>query len=205
MTPDDYLAALPDDRRAAIAAVRDTVNANLPPGYEEGIVYGMISWFVPRTRLAETYNGQPLCIASLGSQKSHMAIYMMSIYGDTGLRSWFETAFKQSGKKLDMGKACVRFKTLDAIPLAVIGEAIAKVPVETYVAIYEKSREGTVAGKTKDATAIRPTAKQPATKQPTAKEPTKPPAAKKSAAKPPAAKKSAAKRAATTASAKPRR
>jgi hypothetical protein len=78
-----------------------------------------------------------------------MAIYMMSIYGDEALRTWFEGAYKQRGVKLDMGKACVRFKTLAGIPLDVIGEAIAKVPVERYVAIYEKSREGTVDGKPK--------------------------------------------------------
>jgi hypothetical protein len=107
----------------------------------------MISWFVPFTRLAETYNDQPLCLASLGAQKSHMALYMMSVYGDDKLRSWFEKAYKASGKKLDMGKACVRFKKLDDLPLAVISEAIAKVSVDAYVEQYEKIRANTATGK----------------------------------------------------------
>ncbi len=144
---DDYIDSLPEDRRIAIRAVREAVNAKLPAGYEEGIVYNMISWFVPFTRLAETYNGQPLCLASLGAQKSHMALYLMCIYGDGKLRQWFEKAFKASGKKLDMGKACVRFKTLDALPLDVIGEAISKVSVDAYVEAYEKARANTKTGK----------------------------------------------------------
>ncbi len=148
-TPEQYLAKLPDDRREALSRVRDVVNANLPPGYEEGIQYGAITWFVPKSRLAETYNGQPLALATLASQKSHMALYMMCVYGDSKLRSWFEAAYKKAGKKLDMGKACVRFKSLDALPLDVIGQAIAKVPVDAYVATYEKSRAQTAKGKAK--------------------------------------------------------
>ena len=163
MTVDDYIDSLPEDRRIAIRAVREAVNAKLPAGYEEGIVYNMISWFVPFTRLAETYNNQPLCVASLGAQKGHMALYLMSVYGDTKLRGWFEKAFKASGKKLDRGKSCVRFKSLDDLPLTVISEAIAKVPVDAYVAQYEKSRAGTAAGK-KAAAKVKAKAKKPAAK-----------------------------------------
>jgi hypothetical protein len=147
MTVDDYIDSLPEDRRIAIRAVREAVNAKLPPGFEEGIVYNMISWFVPFTRLAETYNDQPLCLASLGAQKSHMALYMMSVYGDDKLRAWFEKAFKASGKKLDMGKSCVRFKKLEDLPLPVITEAISKVSVDAYVDSYEKTRANTKTGK----------------------------------------------------------
>ena len=143
-TVDQYLASLPPDRRAAIARVRDVVNAALPRGYEETLQYGMISWIVPRSRLAETYNGQALALASLGAQKQHMALYLMSVYGDAKLGTWFRSAYQASGKKLDMGKACIRFKTLDALPLDVIGQAISKVPVDTYVAVYEASRAKTV-------------------------------------------------------------
>jgi uncharacterized protein YdhG (YjbR/CyaY superfamily) len=148
-TIDDYLARLPDDRRAAIARVRDVINAKLPRGYEEKLQYGMISWCVPESVLpaSEVYNKQPLCLAGLASQKSHMAVYLMSVYGDTALRTWFEREYKKSGKKLDMGASCVRFKSLDALPLDVIGEAVAKVSVDKYVAIYRKSRENTAAGK----------------------------------------------------------
>ncbi len=147
MTVDDYIDSLPEDRRIAIRAVREAVNSKLPPGYEEGVVYDMISWFVPFTRLAETYNGQPLCVASLGAQKNHMALYLMSVYGDEKLKAWFEKAYKASGKKLDMGKSCVRFKKLDDLALDVIGQAIAKVPVDAYVAQYEAVRANTAEGR----------------------------------------------------------
>lgn len=147
MTVDDYIDSLPEERRIAIRAVREAVNSRLPPGYEEGIVYDMISWFVPWTRLPDTYNNQPLCVASLGAQKGHMALYMMSVYGDDKLKAWFEKAYKASGKKLDMGKSCVRFKKLDDLALDVIGDAIARVPVDTYVAQYEATRAQTAGGK----------------------------------------------------------
>jgi hypothetical protein len=170
MTVDDYIDSLPEDRRIAIRAVREAINAKLPAGFEEGIVYNMISWFVPFTRLAETYNGQPLCVASLGSQKGYMVLHLMSVYGDPKLRTWFEKAYKASGKKLDMGKGCLRFKTLDHLPLGVIGETIGKVSVDSYVAAYEKARAGR---KTATAKAKKPAAKKAAKK----------PVAKKAAAK----------------------
>lgn len=144
---DEYIDNLPEDRRIAIRAVREAVNAKLPPGYEEGIVYGLISWFVPFTRLAETYNGQPLCVASLGAQKSHMALYLQSVYGDPALNEWFQKAWKATGKKLDMGKSCVRFKKLDELALDVISEAISRVSVDQYVAQYEAARANTAEGK----------------------------------------------------------
>lgn len=143
-TVEQYLASLPADRRAAIARVRGVVNARLPRGYEETMQYGMISWIVPGSRLAETYNGQPLAVASLASQKQYMALYLVSVYGDARLASWFKTAYQASGKKLDMGKSCVRFKTLDALALDVIGEAVSKVSVDDFVASYHASRSKTV-------------------------------------------------------------
>jgi hypothetical protein len=139
-TVDQYLKSLPLDRRAAVSRVRAVVNHRLPRGYEEVMQHGMISWVVPSSRLAETYNGQPLVVAALASQKQHMALYLMSIYGDPALASWFRDAYQASGKKLDMGKSCVRFKTLDALPLEVIGDAIAKVSVAAYLAGYEAQR-----------------------------------------------------------------
>lgn len=137
---DEYLEKLPDDRRTAIAKVRDIINANLPTGYEERIQWGMISWCVPESVLPakDVYNKQPLCLAGLASQKNHMAVYLLSVYGDKTLRGWFEKAYKQTGKKLDMGQSCVRFKNLDALPLEVIGEAVAKVTVDKYVETYRK-------------------------------------------------------------------
>jgi uncharacterized protein DUF1801 len=142
-----YLASLPPDRRAALAEVRAVINARLPAGYQETIQYNMISWIVPPSRLSATYNGQPLALASLGSQKHYMALYLMTVYGKTELGAWFRDAYRATGKKLDMGKACIRFRTLDALPLDVVGEAIARVPVDAYLAAYEESRSPRVAPK----------------------------------------------------------
>ncbi len=205
---DAYLARLPDDRRAAIAKVRDVINARLPSGFEETIQYGMISWVVPESVLPakEVYNKQPLALASLASQKHHMADYQLCVYGDTSLRSWFEKAYKQSGKKLDMGASCVRFKSLDALPLDVIGEAVSKVSVEKYVDGYRKVKGSSskssatkTAAKATEKSAAK-TAKKSAAK--TAKKSTAK-TAKKSAAK--TAKRSAAKTAKKPAAKKPRR
>lgn len=154
---DEYLATLPADRRDAIARVRDVINENISSGFEEKLQYGMIAWCVPESVLpaSEVYNKQPLCFTALGSQKSHMAVYMMGIYGDEAHRAWFEKAYKDSGKKPDIGKSCVRFKTLDALPLDVIGEAVSRIPVEKFVAGYHASREQTAEGRAKTAAAER--------------------------------------------------
>jgi len=182
---DDYLAKLPADRRTAIARVRDVINAKLPRGYEERIQYGMISWTVPESVLPakDVYNKQPLALASLASQKNHMAVYLMGVYGDPKERAWFERAYKASGKKLDMGQSCVRFKSLDALPLDVIGEAMSRVSVERFVDGYRRVREGltkpaakkTAATKTAATkTAATKTAKKTAAKKTAGKKPTRP-------------------------------
>src|SRR5690606_17618842 len=108
--------------------------------FEEGMQYGMIGWYVPRSRYPETYNGQPLGIAALASQKSYMALYLMSVYGRPEMDAWFRGAFAKAGKKLDMGKSCVRFKSIDALPLDVIGETIRRVPLDAFLAQYEDAR-----------------------------------------------------------------
>jgi hypothetical protein len=148
MTIDSYLAALPADRRDAIARVRDAINAKVPRGYEEKLQYGMISWCVPESVLPakDVYNKQPLCLACLGSQKSHMAVYLMGVYGDESERAWFESAYKASGKKLDMGKSCVRFRSLDKLAVDVVAEAMSRIPVERYVAGYHRIRAATAGG-----------------------------------------------------------
>jgi hypothetical protein len=132
-----YLASLPADRRAVIAAVRDLVNANLPDGYVEGMQYGMIGWYVPLSVYPDTYNGQPLGVAALAAQKHYNALYLMAVYGDPHTAQWFEKAFAAAGKKLDMGKSCVRFKTVEALPLDVIAETIRMIPVDQFLAKYE--------------------------------------------------------------------
>lgn len=137
---EQYLASLPEDRRAAISAVRDVILENLGEGYEEGIQYGMIGYYVPHEVYPAGYHAnpkQPLPFASLASQKSHMAVYLMCVYGQPEQEKWFREAWAKTGKKLDMGKSCVRFKKLDDVPLEVIGEAIRRVPAKAYIAHYE--------------------------------------------------------------------
>ena len=136
-TPDEYVASLPEDRREAISAVRDTINENLRDGFEEQMQYGMISWVVPLERYPETYNGQALSIVALASQKRYMALYLDFEYASP---TDFRERWEATGKKLDMGKSCVRFRSLDAVALDVVGDAIANVTVEDYIAVYERSR-----------------------------------------------------------------
>ena len=141
-TVSDYLAEPPGDRRPALEAVRRVILENLPDGYEESMQYGMIGYCVPLSRYPVTYNGAPLNYVALASQKNHMALYLMGCYGDDRLARWFGKEFRKSGKKLDMGKSCVRFKGLDDLPLDLTGEAVAQMPVDDFIALYERSREG---------------------------------------------------------------
>jgi hypothetical protein len=139
-TVEEYLAALPEDRRQALEAVRAEINRRLPEGYEEGIQYGMIWWHVPHRIFPTGYHcnpKEPLPFAGLASQKGHMALHLMFVYGHEDLRKWFEQAWKRTGKRLDMGKACVRFRSVDDLALDVVGDAVARVPVPKYVAAYE--------------------------------------------------------------------
>lgn len=138
----EYLAELPEDRRKAIKAVRAEIRKRLPKGYVETMQYGMISYVVPSKVLAKTYNGQPLALASLGNQKNYMTVYLNNVYAFPELESWFLEAYAATGKKLDMGKSCVRFKRLEDLPLDVVGEAIARTPVDAFIAKYEEARGG---------------------------------------------------------------
>jgi Domain of unknown function (DU1801) len=135
-TVEQYLAELPEDRRKAIEAVRQVILKNLDKDYDEGIQYGMIGYYVPHHVYPEGYHcdpKQPLPFASLGSQKNYMALYLMCVYGESDLSRWFRQAWAKTGKKLDMGKSCVRFKKLDDLALDVIAEAIRRVPARTYI------------------------------------------------------------------------
>lgn len=143
-TVKDYLAELPRDRRDAVNAVRKVILKNLPEGFEETMLYGMICYVVPFKLFPAGYHcdpTQPLCYAGLASQKNHMALYLMCVYGHEKTREWFVQAYQASGKKLDMGKSCVRFKKLADLPLDVIGQAVARVSVESYIKAYEESRQ----------------------------------------------------------------
>jgi hypothetical protein len=139
-TPEAYLAELPSERRADIAAVRDVIRKNLPEGYGESVNWGMISYGVPLERYPNTYNKQPLCYVGLAAQKNYNALYLMRVYGDKAQEKRLRDAFKKAGKKLDMGKSCVRFKKAEDLPLDTIGEIVASTPVEKWIAVYESSR-----------------------------------------------------------------
>ncbi|MFN7992979.1 MAG: DUF1801 domain-containing protein [Bryobacteraceae bacterium] len=146
-----YLNSLPEDRRAAVSAVRETILKNLDPSYEEGMQYGMIGYYVPHRVYAKGYHcdpKQPLPFAALASQKNYMSLYLMSLYCGCGDDSppnehsrWFREAWGKTGKKLDMGKACIRFKKIDDVPLDVIGEAVRRVPASVYIQFCEASLE----------------------------------------------------------------
>ena len=139
---DEYVDGLPDDRRHALSTVRQVVLDNLPAGYEEVMQYGMISYVVPLERFPDTYNGSALTVASLASQKRHMALYLMGVYGEESAGTWLRQRWATTGKKLDMGKSCVRFRTLDDLPLDLIGRTIASLPVDDFIRLYEASRAG---------------------------------------------------------------
>jgi hypothetical protein len=136
-----YLDELPKERRAVIAKVRDMIRRNLPAGYEEAMGYGMITYSIPISRFPETYNGQPLLYVALAAQKNNYAVYLTGSYGDPGRAAKLKAGFKAAGKKLDAGKSCIRFKKLEDLPLDVIGEAIADIPADEFIARYEKSRK----------------------------------------------------------------
>ena len=135
-TVDGYVAALPADRKEIIGRVLMVIRENIPAGYQESILWGMPVWSVPLSRYPNTYNKQPLMIAALASQKRHCAVYLIL----PDLKPWFVAAYKKTGKRMDMGGSCVRFTRLEDLPLDLIGEAVAKVSVEAYLAHYERLR-----------------------------------------------------------------
>jgi hypothetical protein len=139
-TPDEYIASLPDDRREAVSAVRDVINRNLPPGYVEGMAYGMIGWSVPLDTFSDTYNGQPLGLAGLASQKNYISLYLNTVYGNPEAEARLRERYAEAGKVLSMGKSCVRFRRLDEVPLDVIGETIAGADLDRTLVYYAEAR-----------------------------------------------------------------
>src|SRR5438067_11095676 len=135
-----YLAALPADRRAALSAVRKAINENLPAGYEEGMQFGMIGWYVPLSVYPAGYGENPkvpLPLVALASQKSGMVLHFLCFYSHPTLSTWFTSEYKKSGKKLDMGKGCVRFKSLEDLALDVVGRTVARVSGDEHMANYQ--------------------------------------------------------------------
>ena len=138
--PDEYIASLAPDRAEQLGRLRELILQRLPEGYVEQVDFGMLAYVIPLETYPDTYNGHPLMYAAMASQKRHMSLHLMNVYGDDETLQWFTAGFAAAGKKLDMGKACVRFKKLDDLPLEFIGEVIAHTPVADYIAGYEASR-----------------------------------------------------------------
>jgi uncharacterized protein YdhG (YjbR/CyaY superfamily) len=139
-TVEEYLRELPPERREVVSAVREVVLRNLPEGYRESMGFGMIGYGIPLERYPDTYNRQPLAYAGLAAQKNHYSLYLMCVYGDAQSEAAFREAFAAAGKKLDMGKSCVRFRRLEDLPLDVVGRTIASTPPEELIRRYEASR-----------------------------------------------------------------
>lgn len=138
-TVEDYLASLPDDRRTALEAVRQTILEHLPEGLVETMAWGMISYVVPLETFPDTYNGEPLVHTALASQKQHMSVYLNAIYGDEQVRQEFEEAYRATGKRYDVGKSCVRFRRLDDLPLDVVGQAVGSTSARELIAQHERA------------------------------------------------------------------
>jgi hypothetical protein len=139
-TVEEYLASLPEERREIVAAVRDLVLRNLPAGYEEAMAWGTIGYQIPLERYPNTYNGQPLTYVALAAQKSYFSLHLMGVYASPARAARLREDFEKAGKKLDMGKACVRFRKLDDLPLDVIAEVVASITPEQYIDFVERSR-----------------------------------------------------------------
>ncbi len=139
-TVQDYLNELPEDRREVVSAVRDVILAHLPEGYEESMNWGMISYEIPLERYPETYNGRPLGILALAAQKNHYALYMLSVYADSEQERTLKEAYERAGKKLTMGKSCLRFKKLEDLELDAISEIIESTSPADFIRLYEAGR-----------------------------------------------------------------
>jgi hypothetical protein len=145
-TPAQYVASLPADRAKMIATVRALVNKHIPRGYDECLVWGTIGWTIPLSRYPDTYNQQPITYVALSSQKNYCSLYLMGAFWSEAQLEQLKAAFQAAGKKLDMGKCCVHFKSPDDLPLEAIGKLISGISSEKWIEMYEQSRLKTKAG-----------------------------------------------------------
>lgn len=139
-TVQEYLDNLEPDRREVVSAVREVINDAMPDGYEEGIAYGMIGWSIPLERYPDTYNGQPLGYVALAAQKRYYSLYLNAVYAGSVDEAEFRRRWEASGRKLDMGKSCLRFRKLEDLDLDLIAETVAGTPLDAYIARYEQAR-----------------------------------------------------------------
>ena len=159
-TVKDYLASLPPDRRAVIETVREVILRNKDKDIEEGMQYGMIGYYIPHSIYPPGYHVDPkvpLGYVALAAQKNYYSLYLGGLYCGCGLdgkertpdATWFIEEWAKTGKKLDMGKSCVRFKKLDDLPLDVIGKMVGRISVKKYITMYEKALKAVGARKKK--------------------------------------------------------
>lgn len=136
----EYLAELPEDRRADIAKLVSLVRKHLPKGYQEEMAWGMIGYSVPLSVSGPTYNNQPIGPVAIAAQKHHISLYLLSIYASKKYTREFQKRWLASGKRLDMGKSCVRFKTLEQADLPTIAWAVGLLKPKEFVEMYLKAR-----------------------------------------------------------------
>lgn len=133
-----YLASLPPDTRRVIAAARNLVRANIPKGYAEFMNWGVINWGIPLSEFSNTYNGQPLCYIALGANKHNVSLHLMWCYGDARLTAYMKEEFRKAGKRFDMGKSCLHFRTLDDLELESVAKVIGAATPARYLEMYRK-------------------------------------------------------------------
>lgn len=142
-TPEEYINEVPFERKETIEELRKTILENLPLGFEEGMSYGMIGYYVPHNIYPSGYHCDPklpLPFMSFASQKNSINFYHMGIYANKELYNWFVTEYTNfSKKKLDMGKSCMRFKKHEDIPFKLLAELIKKITVENWIQTYESA------------------------------------------------------------------
>ncbi len=140
-TPDEYIKAIPEERKPIMRALRKVIKDNLPKGFSEEINYGMIGYVIPHSLYPDGYHCDPklpLPFMNIASQKNFIAIYHSGIYADQELMNWFVNEYPKYVKtKLDMGKSCIRFKKIEQIPLKLIGELASKMTVQKWIDLYE--------------------------------------------------------------------
>ena len=150
-TVKEYMDSLPDDRKKSITELRKAINKNIPKGFKESVAYNSIVWSVPHSSYPAGYHcdpTKPLMLMCLSSTKGHISLHHMGLYGSTPLLKWFTAEWpKHSGNKLDMGKACIRFKQPEDIPVALIGELATKLGPRQWVRQYENALRSSRAGR----------------------------------------------------------
>lgn len=139
-TPEDFVSALPDERRDQVEVVRDVVRSNLRPGFEETVTFGMLGWVVPLSRYPGTYNGHPLGYVSLAAQKRHDALYLSCLYADPDAEREFRERWTAGGRRLDMGRSCLRYRRVEDLDLPLVAEVVGRHDADSFITLFERAR-----------------------------------------------------------------